>query len=84
MLVGQTSVRLRFDLDLDFEDELRGRGWLNNHRKSIVLIKAAMTCNDDGNEDNKVKDDDADLKSPELVRVIPVLALHVARPDQQQ
>ena len=43
-----------------------------------------MTCNDDGNEDNKVKDDDADLKSPELVRVIPVLALHVARPDQQQ
>ena len=64
MLVGQTSVRLRFDLDLDFEDELRGRGWLHNHRKSIVLIKA--------------DDDDADLKSPELVRVIPVLALHVA------
>ena len=85
MLVGQTSVRLRFDLDLDFEDELRGRGWLNNRRKSIVLINAAMmTCNYDGNGDNKVKDDDADLKSPELVRVIPVLALHVARPDQQQ
>ena len=78
VLVGQTSVRLRFDLDLDFEDELRGRGWLNKCRKSIVLIKAAMTCSDDGNEDNKVKDDDADLKSPELVRVIPVLALHVA------
>ena len=61
----------------------RGQGWLNNRRKSIVLINAAMmTCNYDGNGDNKVKDDDADLKSPELVRVIPVLALHVARPDQ--
>ena len=83
LLVGQTTVRLRFDLDLDFKEGImrmnRGQGWLNNRRKSIVLINAAMmTCNYDGNEDNKVKDDDADLKSPELVRVIPVLALHVA------
>ena len=63
----------------------RGQGWLNNRRKSIVLINAAMmTCNYDGNGDNKVKDDDADLKSPELVLVILVLALHVAIPDHQE
>ena len=85
LLVGQTTVCLRVDLDLDLDLEEgimrmnRGQGWLNNRRKSIVLINAAMmTCNYDGNGDNKVKDDDADLKSPELVRVIPVLALHVA------
>ena len=43
-------------------DTVRGQ---NNRRKTIVLINAAMkTSNNEGNGDNKVKDDDADLKSP--------------------
>ena len=43
-----------------------------------------MICNDEGDEHDEVKDDDAaDLKSPELVLVILVLALHVAIPVHQ-
>ena len=46
-----------------------------------VLIKIPLICNDEGAEHDEVKDDDAaDLKSPELVLVILVLALHVAIP----
>ena len=62
-------------------DTVRGQ---NNRRKTIVLVKVAVLCNDDGNEDDEVKGGDADLKSPELVLVILVLALHVAIPDHQE
>ena len=60
VLVGQTTVRLRFHLGLE-DDMMRMDGAQNNRRKTIVLVKVAVLCNNDGNEDDEVKDGDADL-----------------------